>query len=85
MKIRKDSLRGGEIFGRLTVIEFSHTHRQKNGTHMARMMRCRCLCGKIVIVATPNLKSGNTVSCGCYRTDRTISSNQQRVKEKKRD
>jgi hypothetical protein len=73
---RHDSLHGGEVFGRLTVMEYSHTKRW--GTHAERVMKCKCECGNLVAVRTSNLKSGNTVSCGCYHKQRTISSNQQR-------
>jgi hypothetical protein len=78
-KVRSDSLHGGEVFGRLTVIEFSHTF--KYGSHAVRVMRCQCECGNSVEVKTSNLKSGNTNSCGCYQKQRTISSNQLRTKQ----
>lgn len=76
-KVRVDSLYGGEVFGRLTVLEYSHT--AQRGKHMERVMNCKCTCGNIVKVRTSNLKSGNTLSCGCYHKDRTISANQQRL------
>ncbi|MDI3349078.1 hypothetical protein PIGBHMHK_00644 [Mycoplasmopsis arginini] len=75
-KVRVDSLQGGEIFGRLTVVEYSHTY--KNGTHSERIVNCKCECGKVIQARTSNLKSGNTVSCGCYQKQRTVSSNQKR-------
>lgn len=53
----------GEIYGRLTVIEFSHTL-AKN-----RYWRCLCVCGAEVTVPTGRLRSGNTKSCGCLRVD----------------
>lgn len=80
-KIRSDSLKGGEVFGRLTVLEYSHTKR--NGKHAERVMNCQCTCGQKVEVRTSNLKSGNTVSCGCYQKQRTISSNQTRKDKEK--
>ena len=75
-KVRKDSLHGGEVFERLTVLDFSFT--KTNGTHSERVMRCKCDCGNLVDVRTSNLKSGNTVSCGCYHKERTVNSNQKR-------
>lgn len=50
-------------FGRLVVIERAD---DKNG-HVR--WRCKCDCGKECIVHGSSLKSGNTTSCGCYRTE----------------
>ena len=49
----------GERFGRLTVI--SHHHKQ-NTRHF---VVCRCVCGRLKIVSTSDLKSHRTFSCGC--------------------
>lgn len=48
----------GQRFGRLTVIRFSHTHRQAYWI-------CLCDCGKEVIVLGVSLRDGHTESCGC--------------------
>lgn len=53
----------GRKFGRLTVIE--RTANRNGKPHWF----CRCECGKEVVVAGVNLRSGNTVSCGCYRNE----------------
>lgn len=64
----------GRKFGRLTAIrlvennKFNHTQ-----------WECLCDpkhggCGSIVIVATANLKNGNTRSCGCLRKDANMNS-----------
>ena len=50
----------GQTFGRLTVIE--HIPPSKK--------LCQCQCGNKVEVATYNLISGNTQSCGCLQRDR---------------
>lgn len=50
----------GKRFGILTVLSLS-PHRPHRQSHWI----CRCDCGKVKTVAYPNLKSGNTVSCGC--------------------
>lgn len=50
----------GQTFGWLTTIEIDHT------THGMPYWRCRCICGNETIVARTHLRSGNTVSCGCY-------------------
>lgn len=51
----------GITFGRLTVLEFSHTCRNRKGH-----WRCSCSCGETTIVAAYKLRSGHTSSCGCY-------------------
>jgi hypothetical protein len=53
-------------FGRLLVIEFSHT--QKTAT----MWRCQCDCSAIVVVSYSNLNQGKQVSCGCQRRDNGV-------------
>lgn len=53
----------GERFGRLTVVERADS---KN-CHVRWL--CKCDCGKECIVHGTSLKSGNTTSCGCYKTE----------------
>ena len=79
MKARSDSLHGGEVFDRLTVVELSHMVEGKSGKR-ERVMKCKCSCGREVSVRTSNLKSGNTLSCGCVHKERTITSNLARTK-----
>lgn len=73
------SVSNGETFGRLTVIDLAYSARRRNGKAGERIMLCRCECGNKVDVKTSNLKSGNTKSCGCYKSDMTIQSNIKRV------
>jgi hypothetical protein len=57
-----------EKFGRLVVInEQGHNNSNKI------LWSCLCECGNIIATTGNNLKSGNTLSCGCY--------NKQRVRE----
>jgi len=58
----------GQQFGMLTVLEFSHKDTRSNA-----YWRCRCSCGELTIVQGSNLKSGCTVSCGCYRKARLVT------------
>lgn len=53
----------GKKFGRLTVIE-------RNG-HKGRVISwlCKCDCGNEITISVSNLTSGNTKSCGCYRSE----------------
>lgn len=53
----------GKRYGRLVVLS-----RAENLNGHARW-HCKCDCGKECIVHGASLKSGNTTSCGCYRTE----------------
>lgn len=53
----------GKKFGRLTVIEVADSSKGK------LRWRCKCDCGKEIVVYGTSLKSGNTKSCGCFRTE----------------
>lgn len=57
----------GQVFSRLTVVE-----RVKEPGIIVKW-KCVCLCGKIVIARSPDLRSGNTKSCGCYKIDGIVS------------
>lgn len=58
----------GQTFNRLTVIKRVKDSVRKNGEKKVRWL-CKCQCGNEVYVTSDALKSGNTKSCGCYRTD----------------
>ena len=65
-RLNKIEILIGAKFGRLTVlervwIELIKEHRWK----------CQCKCGRIRYVDTSSLKSGNTTSCGCYKSELT--------------
>lgn len=49
----------GQRFGRLVVLE------ELPGSRI----RCKCDCGNETVVLRPNLRSGNTKSCGCLRKE----------------
>nr|DAP96422.1 MAG TPA: Acetone carboxylase alpha subunit [Caudoviricetes sp.] len=51
----------GQRFGRLTAIEYLPSSGSRNGARW----RCRCDCGREIVAASANLKSGHTTSCGC--------------------
>jgi hypothetical protein len=56
----------GKIFGRLTVLEYSHS---KGGR---AQWICQCECGSKKIVSSRDLGYGSVKSCNCLRRDRTI-------------
>lgn len=67
----------GQTFGRLTAIE-----RVENlGRHAAWL--CTCTCGNEAVVAGRHLRSGDTVSCGCWRRE-TAAANAAATRGQKR-
>lgn len=60
----------GNIFGRLTVIEFAECRRGKSGASK-RYWKCQCCCKDKTIVyhSTHTLTSGHALSCGCYKKE----------------
>lgn len=53
----------GQKFGRLEVVS-------KDGSKQGRVYwNCRCECGNDTTASTTQLKSGNTKSCGCLRSE----------------
>jgi hypothetical protein len=58
----------GRQFGRLLVLEEAAARRKPNGARVLRWI-CRCSCGKELEVMGESLRSGNTVSCGCFKTE----------------
>ena len=60
----------GCVFGRLTVIEKSDKYNYEGRNNRPRVQwRCRCECGKEILVTGKSLRSGNTQSCGCLNRD----------------
>ena len=49
----------GQRFGRLVVIEAAESNNNKT------YWKCKCDCGKTTVVASVDLVTGNTKSCGC--------------------
>lgn len=54
----------GNVFGRLTVMRRHGSDRLKNATWL-----CLCSCGKETIAGSNNIRSGNTSSCGCLKSE----------------
>lgn len=56
------------VFGRLTVISRVDDHITPSGYHRI-MWLCHCECGNDTIVASQELRNGDTKSCGCYERE----------------
>lgn len=62
----------GKRFGRLTVVGRAPNYRTHDGFSMQTQWICDCDCGtKGIIVLRQNLKQGKTISCGCYRKEKS--------------
>ncbi|WP_291869610.1 hypothetical protein [Bradyrhizobium sp.] len=57
----------GEKFGRLTVLGAVHVGTGRAGHYQ---WRCRCDCGTEVVTKANGVRSGHTVSCGCFNRER---------------
>lgn len=57
----------GNVYGRLTVISFSHMNRNVS------FWSARCECGVIKTYRGAMLKNGHTKSCGCLRRELTAA------------
>lgn len=55
----------GQKIGRLTALEQLP---ERQNEHI--VWKCRCDCGNIINVQGYSLKTGNTTSCGCYKSDK---------------
>lgn len=62
----------GKRFGRLTVM-----NREKNSNNGHARWKCKCDCGKEVIVSSSDLRSGKQISCGCYNYERFLKEQRQ--------
>lgn len=57
------------VFGRLIIIDIS-INKETNKRDLKKCI-CKCVCGNIKTVHFGNLKSGNTLSCGCFQKENT--------------
>ncbi len=54
----------GQKFGRLTVLDRDKSNNTKHAYWI-----CQCECGKIKSIRSAHLRSGGTISCGCYSAE----------------
>lgn len=64
----------GRRFGRLKVESRVEDYVQPNGGKHTQWL-CKCDCGNEILVVGTHLKSGHTVSCGCYLQEILSGSN----------
>ncbi len=61
----------GRRFGRLKVLRFAGIEKRADG--LARVWKCRCVCGNIHFVNTNALQSGKVQGCGCLIVKRAVA------------
>lgn len=62
------TIKVGEKFGRLTVLE-----RKGSDKHRNPLFLCKCICGTEKVIISQSLKSGSTKSCGCFRVEARLA------------
>lgn len=62
------SIRVGDKFGMLTVLEYSH----RGGSLGVPYFKFQCECGTEKVMNGYRIANGNAVSCGCYRRKRVV-------------
>lgn len=63
----------GQRFGRITVRDFAGY--AKAGSGRCATWKCDCVCGAQATVRSGDLRSGATVSCGCWNREATAERN----------
>lgn len=71
----------GKVFGRLKVVERAEKDPQIKDRHIQWL--CKCECGTEIKVASNNLTSGHTQSCGCLQRERSSLLHQKDLADKK--
>lgn len=59
----------GSVFGKLTVISFSHVYKGNSFVNVV------CSCGTEKVMRAASLLEGKTFSCGCYRKEEMTGAN----------
>ena len=76
----------GTVFGRLTKTGDAGLVGYGTQGHRVAMSHCKCVCGNEITVRNDNLRSKNTMSCGCFRiellTARLTTHGQSRIGKK---
>ena len=61
----------GRVFGRLTVIQRDYDKEKSMVTRGSTYWKCKCNCGNETTVSRNSLLNGTTISCGCYRKEKS--------------
>ena len=66
--MEKIDIKTNSRYGKLIIIK--EISPLKYGKNKFRRMLCKCDCGKIKKITLSHLRTGNIVSCGCYRLEK---------------
>jgi len=66
--MKKIEIKPGDCYGRWTIIKEVEPHIRRSG-QKDRKVLCKCSCGNETEVQLGSLRSGTTISCGCYRKE----------------
>ena len=61
----------GQRFGRLVVLGFGYSKKRGDNRGYRAFWDCQCDCGNLCTIVADSLKSGKTISCGCYNRENT--------------
>ena len=88
--MRKIEVNPGDKYGMLTIVKFHHEkvsyYERKDASYrksrlskrVYRYYECKCECGNTCVVEITHLRTGHTVSCGCYREWKNKQPNSKR-------
>lgn len=64
-----------KVFGRLHVLEWAGLDK-----HNKSLWKCKCACGKEITARYSDLKTGHTVSCGCWNKERRVTHGERKTR-----
>ncbi|UUV46336.1 hypothetical protein [Bacillus phage vB_BanS-Thrax2] len=67
--LNKLTIKLGEVFDKLTVVEDLGVCTLPKSNTKARCVKCKCECGNYIDSQYSNIKYGNTKSCGCLQSE----------------
>ena len=68
--MKKEIIKKGDKFGRLTAVRFDHV-----GRNYQQCWLFECSCGNEKIIKVNGVKTGNTKSCGCLGVEKRLKAN----------
>lgn len=61
----------GNKYGRLLVLSRDYEEESKHQKRSSTYWKCKCDCGNITTVSRDSLRAGRTISCGCFRKEKS--------------
>ena len=73
----RNTLEINSVFARWTVLSKQPSRISKNGSQHRALYLCRCVCGAEKIVLASALRLGESLSCGCLRTEKVTAAHRK--------